>query len=150
MSDRLEVRKTYKLFVGGAFPRSESGRTYEVVSADGTFLANAAKGSRKDGRDAGSDSQNRERQLGDCLGKCLTSGDKVTSVDEAWDALHLVDRGGRSFGTLHSLVFRHEPWCFELRIAEPGDKGLGAAPVSSRRYALTRQQVFADGELLGK
>ena len=52
MSDRLEVRKTYKLFVGGAFPRSESGRTYEVVSADGTFLANAAKGSRKDGRDA--------------------------------------------------------------------------------------------------
>jgi acyl-CoA reductase-like NAD-dependent aldehyde dehydrogenase len=50
--DRLEVRKTYKLFVGGAFPRSESGRTYEVVSADGTFLANAAKGSRKDGRDA--------------------------------------------------------------------------------------------------
>ncbi len=50
--DRLEVRKTYKLFVGGAFPRSESGRTYEVESADGTFLANAAKGSRKDGRDA--------------------------------------------------------------------------------------------------
>lgn len=51
-TDRLEVRKTYKLFVGGAFPRSESGRTYEVVSADSTFLANAAKGSRKDGRDA--------------------------------------------------------------------------------------------------
>ena len=52
MTDRVEVRKTYKLFVGGAFPRSESGRTYEVVAADGTFLANAAKGSRKDGRDA--------------------------------------------------------------------------------------------------
>ena len=51
-ADRLEVRKTYKLFVGGAFPRSESGRTYEVLAADGTFLANAAKGSRKDGRDA--------------------------------------------------------------------------------------------------
>jgi acyl-CoA reductase-like NAD-dependent aldehyde dehydrogenase len=49
---RLEVRKTYKLFVGGAFPRSESGRTYEVTSADGRFLANAAKASRKDGRDA--------------------------------------------------------------------------------------------------
>ena len=49
---RLEVRKTYKLFVGGTFPRSESGRTYEVLSTDGTFLANAAKGSRKDGRDA--------------------------------------------------------------------------------------------------
>jgi acyl-CoA reductase-like NAD-dependent aldehyde dehydrogenase len=51
-TDRLEVRKTYKLFVGGAFPRSESGRTYEVMSAGGAFLANAAKGSRKDGRDA--------------------------------------------------------------------------------------------------
>ena len=49
---RVEVRKTYKLFIGGAFPRSESGRTYEVVAADGRFLANAAKGSRKDGRDA--------------------------------------------------------------------------------------------------
>ena len=52
MSARLEVRKTYKLFIGGAFPRSESGRTYEVTGADGTFLANAALGSRKDARDA--------------------------------------------------------------------------------------------------
>lgn len=52
MSERVEVRKTYKLFIGGAFPRSESGRTYEVSAADGSFLANAAKGSRKDGRDA--------------------------------------------------------------------------------------------------
>jgi len=51
-ADRLEVRKTYKLFIGGAFPRSESGRTYEVTSASGAFLANAAKASRKDGRDA--------------------------------------------------------------------------------------------------
>jgi acyl-CoA reductase-like NAD-dependent aldehyde dehydrogenase len=50
--ERIEVRKTYKLFVGGAFPRSESGRTYEVASADGIFLANAAKASRKDARDA--------------------------------------------------------------------------------------------------
>ena len=51
-ADRLEVRKTYKLFIGGAFPRSESGRTYEVTSTSGAFLANAAKASRKDGRDA--------------------------------------------------------------------------------------------------
>jgi acyl-CoA reductase-like NAD-dependent aldehyde dehydrogenase len=49
---RLEVRKTYKLFIGGAFPRSESGRTYEVHDAKGRFLANAALGSRKDARDA--------------------------------------------------------------------------------------------------
>jgi acyl-CoA reductase-like NAD-dependent aldehyde dehydrogenase len=50
--DRLAVRKTYKLFIGGAFPRSESGRSYPVTSVDGDFLANAALGSRKDVRDA--------------------------------------------------------------------------------------------------
>jgi acyl-CoA reductase-like NAD-dependent aldehyde dehydrogenase len=50
---RLGVRKTYKLYVGGAFPRSESGRSYEVRSARGDrFLANAARASRKDARDA--------------------------------------------------------------------------------------------------
>ncbi|GIH73195.1 aldehyde dehydrogenase family protein [Sphaerimonospora thailandensis] len=52
MSERLVVRKTYKLFVGGAFPRSESGRSYVVTSAKGDFLANAARASRKDARDA--------------------------------------------------------------------------------------------------
>lgn len=52
MSKRLTVPKTYKLAIGGAFPRSESGRTYEVVSPKGGFLANAAKASRKDARDA--------------------------------------------------------------------------------------------------
>ena len=52
MTERLDVRKTYKLYVGGAFPRSESGRTYEVTRPDGSFLANAAKASRKDGRNA--------------------------------------------------------------------------------------------------
>ena len=52
MSDRLAVRKTYKLYIGGAFPRSESGRSYEVTDAKGHFLANAAWASRKDARDA--------------------------------------------------------------------------------------------------
>lgn len=49
---RVEVKKTYKLYVGGAFPRSESGRSYEVADSKGRFLANAALGSRKDARDA--------------------------------------------------------------------------------------------------
>ncbi|HSK52645.1 MAG TPA: aldehyde dehydrogenase family protein [Clostridia bacterium] len=49
---RIAVRKTYKLFVGGAFPRSESGRSYLVSAADGTPLANASRASRKDLRDA--------------------------------------------------------------------------------------------------
>ncbi|QKJ19850.1 aldehyde dehydrogenase family protein [Microbacterium hominis] len=52
MSKRLTVPKTYKLFIGGAFPRSESGRTYAVEAAKGGFLANAALASRKDARDA--------------------------------------------------------------------------------------------------
>jgi len=51
-SERVEVRKTYKLYVGGAFPRSESGRSYVVSDAHGRFLANAALASRKDARDA--------------------------------------------------------------------------------------------------
>ncbi len=51
-TDRLTVRKTYKLFIGGAFPRSESGRSYVVTSVGGDFLANAARASRKDVRDA--------------------------------------------------------------------------------------------------
>jgi acyl-CoA reductase-like NAD-dependent aldehyde dehydrogenase len=49
---RIAVRKTYKLFVGGAFPRSESGRSYLVSAADGSPLVNAARASRKDLRDA--------------------------------------------------------------------------------------------------
>jgi acyl-CoA reductase-like NAD-dependent aldehyde dehydrogenase len=49
---RLDIRKTYKLFIGGAFPRSESGRSYPVTAPDGTLLAHAALASRKDARDA--------------------------------------------------------------------------------------------------
>ena len=49
---RLRVKKTYKLYVGGKFPRSESGRSYLVSGPDGTGLANAAMASRKDARDA--------------------------------------------------------------------------------------------------
>ena len=52
MVGRLAVPKTYKLYIGGKFPRSESGRTYEVLSKKGAFLANAALASRKDARDA--------------------------------------------------------------------------------------------------
>lgn len=52
MSSRIDVKKTYKLFINGAFPRTESGRTYEVKSARGTFIANPCLASRKDLRDA--------------------------------------------------------------------------------------------------
>ncbi|WP_329380256.1 aldehyde dehydrogenase family protein [Streptomyces sp. NBC_01351] len=49
---RLNVFKTYKLYVGGKFPRSESGRVYEVTDSKGNWLANAPLSSRKDARDA--------------------------------------------------------------------------------------------------
>jgi acyl-CoA reductase-like NAD-dependent aldehyde dehydrogenase len=52
MTQRIEVRKTYKLYIGGAFPRSESGRTYEITDHKGRFLANAGLASRKDARDS--------------------------------------------------------------------------------------------------
>ncbi|MFE5766802.1 aldehyde dehydrogenase family protein [Streptomyces sp. NPDC056485] len=51
-STRLNVFKTYKLYVGGKFPRSESGRVYEVSDSKGKWLANAPLSSRKDARDA--------------------------------------------------------------------------------------------------
>jgi len=51
MSERIAVAKTYKLYLGGGFPRSESGRSYPVSASNGDFLANAALGSRKDARD---------------------------------------------------------------------------------------------------
>jgi len=52
MAARIDVRKTYKLYIGGAFPRSESGYSYIVNDAKGRFVANAALASRKDARDA--------------------------------------------------------------------------------------------------
>jgi len=52
VASRLDVFKTYKLYVGGKFPRSESGRVYEVTDSKGQWLANAPLGTRKDTRDA--------------------------------------------------------------------------------------------------
>jgi len=51
-SSRLDVKKTYKLYINGAFPRSESGRVFEVTAKNGDFLANPALASRKDLREA--------------------------------------------------------------------------------------------------
>lgn len=52
MADRLEVLKTYKTYVGGKFPRSESDRTFKVESSSGTHIANCCRCTRKDVRDA--------------------------------------------------------------------------------------------------
>lgn len=52
MSSRIDVKKTYKLYINGAFPRTESGRTYEIKNAKGVFIANPCLASRKDLKDA--------------------------------------------------------------------------------------------------
>jgi acyl-CoA reductase-like NAD-dependent aldehyde dehydrogenase len=52
MSNRIDVKKTYKLFINGAFPRTESGRTYEIKNSKGAFIANPCLASRKDLKDA--------------------------------------------------------------------------------------------------
>lgn len=52
MNERLDVKKTLKLYINGAFVRSESGRSFEVLDASKVFYANAALASRKDVRDA--------------------------------------------------------------------------------------------------
>lgn len=118
---------------------------------EGAFVLTNHFRTRTDGRKASKDSKDRERQLQAGVGGCLDIGDKKVSVEEAWQILGTVQRGGgHAFGTLHALVFRHEPWCFELRVATLGADGVVAAPASTRRHALTRQQLFADGEVLGK
>ncbi|MFO1077452.1 MAG: C45 family autoproteolytic acyltransferase/hydrolase [Planctomycetota bacterium] len=105
---------------------------------------------RKDGREASKDSLGREQQLCDGVAGCLREGDDKVSVEEAWQLLAKVQRGGRrGFGTLHALVFRNAPWCFELRIATMDGKQIVPATASQRRFALTREQLFGTGDPAG-
>ncbi len=99
---------------------------------------------RQDGRPASRDSVDREKQLHAGIAGCLAVDDKVVSIEEAWTMLGSVQRGRRSsFGTLHALVFRHAPWCFELRIGDVVDDLLVPAPTSQRRLSLTKAELFA-------
>lgn len=94
---RLEVRKTYKLFVGGKFPRSESGRSYEVTNAKGGFLANAALASRKDARDA------------------VVAARKAFG---AWSAATAYNRGQILYRIAEMLEGRREQFAAEVAAAE--------------------------------
>lgn len=100
--------------------------------------------SRQDGRAADGDSLRRQATLQEALRSCSALGDRRVDVDEAWRALGRVEAGGgRYFGTLHALVFRHDPWVFEVRVASlAADGALVAAPRGGRRHALSRAQVF--------
>ena len=97
MSDRLAVRKTYKLYIGGAFPRSESGRSYEVTDGKGRFLANAAWASRKDARDA------------------------VVAARGAfakWSAMTAYNRGQVLYRVAEVMEGRHAQFCEEVAAGE--------------------------------
>ena len=98
---RIAVRKTYKLYIGGAFPRSESGRSYVVTDQKDRFLANAALASRKDARDA------------------------VTAARKAfggWSAATAYNRGQVLYRVAELLEGRRAQFGAEVRAAE----GLGA------------------------
>ena len=97
MSDRLAVRKTYKLYLGGAFPRSESGRTYEVTDGKGRFLANAARASRKDVRDA------------------VVAARSAFAV---WSGVTASNRGQVLYRVAEVLEGRHAQFCDEVAAGE--------------------------------
>jgi len=118
-SARLAVRKTYKLFIGGAFPRSESGRTYAVTDAKGQFVANASQASRKDARDA-----------------VLAARGAVAK----WSGATAYNRGQILYRVAEMLEGRREQFVSELRIF-----GTSAAAASSEVDAAIDRWVWYAG-----
>jgi acyl-CoA reductase-like NAD-dependent aldehyde dehydrogenase len=110
MSERVEVRKTHKLFIGGAFPRSESGRTYEVTAADGAFLANMAQASRKDARDA-----------------VLAA----RSAQAKWWGATAYNRGQVLYRIAEVMEGRREQFISDICMGEGADEGAAAAQVDA-------------------
>jgi acyl-CoA reductase-like NAD-dependent aldehyde dehydrogenase len=101
-SARVEVRKTYKLYIGGAFPRSESGRSYVVTDHKERFLANAALASRKDARDAVS---------------------AARKAFPGWSSATAYNRGQVLYRVAELMEGRRAQFIAEIRAAE----GIGAA-----------------------
>jgi acyl-CoA reductase-like NAD-dependent aldehyde dehydrogenase len=113
MSDgagRIDVRKTYKLYIGGAFPRSESGRSYQVTAADGRFLANAARASRKDLRDA------------------IVAARKA---QPGWAAATAYNRGQVLYRVAEIIEGRHEQFAAEVAAARGVDDTVASAEVDA-------------------
>jgi acyl-CoA reductase-like NAD-dependent aldehyde dehydrogenase len=113
------VRKTYKLHIGGAFPRSESGRSYPVTSPAGELLAHAAQASRKDVRDA------------------------VVAARKAfpgWSAATAYNRGQVLYRIAEMLDGRREQFAAEVRAAEGGS---AAAAVATVEHAIDRWVWYA-------
>ncbi|KAB7852466.1 aldehyde dehydrogenase family protein [Streptomyces mobaraensis] len=110
MSERLNVFKTYKLFVGGKFPRSESGRVYEVTDSKGNWLANAPLSSRKDGRDA------------------VVAARKAFS---GWSGATAYNRGQILYRVAEMLEGRRDQFVAEVADAEGLSKAKAAAQVDA-------------------
>lgn len=108
---RLAVFKTYKLYVGGKFPRSESGRVYEVTdSKGGQWLANAPLASRKDARDA------------------VVAARKAVA---GWSGATAYNRGQVLYRVAEMLEGRREQFVREVAEAEGLSKARAAAAVDA-------------------
>jgi len=107
---RLSIPKTYKLAIGGKFPRSESGRTYEVTTPRGAFLANASLASRKDARDAV------------VAARAAVSG---------WAGATAYNRGQVLYRIAELLEGRREQFVEELRLSEGVSAGAAARQVDA-------------------
>ncbi|MEU1083082.1 aldehyde dehydrogenase family protein [Streptomyces sp. NPDC005908] len=107
---RLSVFKTYKLYVGGKFPRSESGRVYEVTDAKGKWLANAPQSSRKDARDA------------------VVAARKAFG---AWSGATAYNRGQILYRIAEMLEGRRDQYVAEVADAEGLSKSRAAAQVDA-------------------
>ncbi|MGV9243133.1 aldehyde dehydrogenase family protein [Streptomyces sp. NPDC003710] len=107
---RLTVFKTYKLYVGGKFPRSESGRVYEVTDSKGNWLANAPQSSRKDARDA------------------VVAARKAFG---AWSGATAYNRGQVLYRVAEMLEGRREQFVREVAEAEGLSKSKAAAVVDA-------------------
>ncbi|PZH00547.1 aldehyde dehydrogenase [Streptomyces sp. NTH33] len=107
---RLSVFKTYKLYVGGKFPRSESGRVYEVTDSKGNWLANAPLSSRKDARDA------------------VVAARKAFG---AWSGATAYNRGQILYRIAEMLEGRREQFVREVGDAEGLSKAKAAAQVDA-------------------
>jgi len=97
LGERIGVRKTYKLYIGGQFPRTESGRAYEILDASGELLANASRGTRKDIRDAVRAARNAQA---------------------GWAAKTAYNRSQILYRIAELMEGRHEQFVAEVRAAE--------------------------------
>ena len=120
MSDRLVVNKTYKQFIGGAFERSESGRSYPVAGSEGQLLANAVQGSRKDVRDAVS---------------------AARSAQAGWAGRTAYNRGQILYRVAEVMESRRDEFCAE--VARAGDGCTEAAAADETAAAIDRWVWYA-------